>query len=170
MLVAGWLGTVALTAADAPADAPPRDRPARPDRQAGGMGMGGGRAAMGGWLDDQQRELLRDAMQKDREAFRKLDESMRTAQRELTQAILAEKPDEKVVREKAEAVAKLQVEQTVLRAKAFSAVVPTLKPEQRDQIESSPWAIGMLMGGPGGMRPFDRAADPGRDRPLRRDR
>ncbi len=63
--------------------------------------------------------------------------------------MLAERADEKVLREKADAVAKIQVEQTLLRAKAFAVVVPTLKPEQREQIENAPWAMGMLMGGGG---------------------
>ncbi len=101
-------------------------------------------------LDDKQRELLREAMQNNSAEIQKLDEKMRAAQKELTQAILSEKPDPKVLREKAEAVAKIQVEQTLLRAKVFGVVVPTLKPEQRDQIENSPFAMQMLMQGLGG--------------------
>jgi len=101
-------------------------------------------------LDDQQRELFREAMQKNSEQLRSLDEKLRAAQKELVKAAIAEQYDEKIVREKAEAVGKIQVEMTALRAKAFSVVVPTLKPEQREQLENSPFGANMLMGGFGG--------------------
>ena len=121
--------------------------------QRGGRGNFGG-----GWgLDEKQMELLREATQADVEEIRKLDEKLRAAQKELVQAVVAEKYDEKVVREKAEAVAKIQTEITMLRAKQVATVVPTLKPEQREQWENSPVALGLLMrgggnfgGGPGG--------------------
>jgi len=122
---------------------------------------------MGGMLDDQQRELVREAMQKHSDELRKLDEKMRVAQKELMQAVMAEKADENVIREKAEVVAKIQVEQTLLRAKILAVVVPTLKPEQREQLENSPLALGMLGGGFGGGRQVDRVVDPGADRQNR---
>ena len=159
---AGLLGTALVYAADPNPPAPPRDRAAQPDR-AGGAGRGG----LGGMLDDQQRDLLREALQKHGDELRKLDEKMRVAQKELMQAIMAEKADEKVVREKAEVVAKIQVEQILLRAKALAVVVPTLKPEQREQLENSPWALGMMAGGFGGGRPMDRPVDPGQSRQQR---
>lgn len=128
------LGVVVGTAADAPAaGAPPAQRG----------------AFRGGMLDDQQRTLLREAMQKNSDELRSLDEKLRAAQKELMKAVLAEKQDEKAVREKAEAVGKIQTELTVIRAKAFAAVTPTLKPEQKDQLENSPMGM-MMMGGPGG--------------------
>jgi Spy/CpxP family protein refolding chaperone len=112
----------------------------------------GGRGNFAGWgLDDKQSELLREAMQADNEEIRKLDEKLRAAQKELVQAVIAEKYDEKIVREKAEAVAKIQTEITMLRAKQIATVVPTLKPEQRDQWENSPIALGLLMRGGGGL-------------------
>src|SRR5688572_11327248 len=83
--------------------------------------------------------------------MRKLDEKLHAAQKELVQSVIAEKYDEKVVREKAEAVAKIQTEITMLRAKQVAAVVPTLNPEQREQWENSPVALGLLMRG-GGFR------------------
>lgn len=110
---------------------------------------GAGRGAIAG-LDDKQRELLREAMQKSQEQVRALDEKMRAAQRELVNAALAEKYDEKVVREKAEAVAKIQTDVTVLRAKALSSVAPSLKPEQREQLANSPMGAAMLSGRMGG--------------------
>ncbi len=147
LLVTGLLGTLILTAADPNATPPQRNRPGG---GAGGGGPGGPGFRGGLMLDDKQRELLREAMQKNGAEIQKLDEKMRAAQKELTQAILTEKQDSKVLRDKAEAVAKIQVEQTLLRAKVFGVVVPTLKPEQRDQIENSPFAMQMLMQGLGG--------------------
>jgi hypothetical protein len=70
--------------------------------------------------------------------------------------VLGEKYDDKAVREKAEAVSKIQSEITVLRAKALASVAPTLKPEQREQLENSPMGTALLGGafsgfrGPGG--------------------
>jgi Spy/CpxP family protein refolding chaperone len=117
----------------------------------GGNLQGGGRGNFGGWgLDEKQTELLREAMQADTDEIRKLDEKLRAAQKELVQAVIAEKYDEKIVREKAEAVAKIQTEITMLRAKQVATVAPTLKPEQREQWENSQIALGLLMRGGGG--------------------
>jgi Spy/CpxP family protein refolding chaperone len=98
----------------------------------------GGRAGFGGLnLDEKQSELLREALQAEGDELRKLYEKLQAATRELVKAVVAEKYDDKVVREKADAVSKLQTEITMLRAKAFSAVSPTLSPEQREQIENN---------------------------------
>jgi Spy/CpxP family protein refolding chaperone len=164
ILATGFLGTLLLTAQTAD---PGTGRPTRTNRggfqgaQPGGPGGGqGGGGMRGGWLDDQHQALLRESRQKHDEESNKLDEQMRVAQRELMKAVLAEKPDEKVVREKAEAVAKIQVEQTVLRAKIFAPVVATLKPEQRDQLENSPMGM-MMLGGMGGRGGFGGRGGPG---------
>src|SRR5688572_12699697 len=147
--------------ADEPAGAPPpppgATRPAgQPEatargRVAGGANTPGGRGnfVAGFNLDDKQRELLREATQKESDELRKLNEKLQAAQKELVQSVIAEKYDEKAVREKAEAVSKIQMEITMLRAKAFATVSPTLKPEQREQLDNSQIAIGMIMGGGG---------------------
>ncbi|MDB6034470.1 MAG: Heavy-metal resistance [Verrucomicrobiales bacterium] len=98
-------------------------------------------------LDEKQRELLRDAMQKNRDEMQKLDEKLRNAQKDLVSAAIAEKYDEKTVREKAEAVSKIQTDMMVLRVKGFSSVAPTLKPEQREQLENSRMGTMMVLGG-----------------------
>ena len=181
LLVVGLVSAFVATAADAPQTAqtaqptqPDRGRgnrgpvdrtganPGGPDRGnfqgRGGFGGPGGPGGMGGMggginLDDKQRELYREAAQKDSDALRKLDEKLRAAQKELMQAILAENYDEKIVREKADTMGKIQTEITLLRGKAFSTVAPTLKAEQREQLETSRSAILMLssggFGGPG---------------------
>jgi Spy/CpxP family protein refolding chaperone len=150
-LAAAVLGTIAVSAAETPQGGGP------PDQARGFRGRFN--------FDDQQRQLMREAMQKDREALASLTEKSRAAQKELMQAALAEKFDEKAVRSKAEALAKLQTEITVLRAKALSTVAPTLKPEQREQLENTPIGAAMLSSGfmDFGGRP-DRAGDPNRPR------
>lgn len=129
LMTAGVMGTFALTAS---AQAP---------------GGGGGFQGRGGMLDDQQQSVYREALQKESEPLKALDEKLRAAQKELVAATLAEKYDEKVVREKAEAVAKIQVEITVLRAKALATVAPTLKAEQKENLLTSRFSIMMLNGG-----------------------
>ncbi len=128
-------------------------------------------------LDEKQNELLREAMRADSDELRKLADKLQDAQKELVKVIVAEKYDEKSLREKAEAVARIQTEITVLRGKAFATISPTLKPEQRDQIENSRGASALITGagigfggnmGPGGpgFQPQDRQGQP--DRGLRR--
>jgi Spy/CpxP family protein refolding chaperone len=134
----------------------------------GGMGGGGGGGGRGGGrgnfqtramipsLDDQQRQLFREALNKDREAMTKLNEQLQSAQKELMQAAIAENYDEKVVAQKADAVAKIQSALMLIRARAFSALAPTLKPEQRQELEDSRMgqailSMGVMDFGGGGM-------------------
>jgi Spy/CpxP family protein refolding chaperone len=156
LVATGIFGSGVLLAAEAPPAQPVRQNPGGPG------GPGGGPGRFGAMLDDQQRELLREAAQNQSDAIRKLGMRLQVAQKELMQAIMAEKSDEKVVREKADVVAKIQVEETLLRAKILAVVIPTLKPEQREQIENSPWMLNMVTGGGfgGGMRPGDPGARP----------
>lgn len=132
-----------VLAADAPQTPPGGDR-----RAPGGPGapMRGGFPT----LTEKQRELLREATQKDSEQLRGLEEKLRGVQKDLVKASLAEKYDEQAVRQKADAAAKLQADIIALRAKSFSAIAPTLTPEQREQFENSPFAASMIMGRFGG--------------------
>ncbi len=123
----------------------------------GGPGSGGGRGGggrgnfqmRGGFLnlDDQQRQLFREALAKEREATAKLDEQLQAAEKALLQATLTEKFDDKVVAQKADAVAKIQSELMVIRARAFAEVAPTLKPEQRQELEDSRMGAMLLTSG-----------------------
>ncbi|MGB9602027.1 MAG: Spy/CpxP family protein refolding chaperone, partial [Limisphaerales bacterium] len=98
--------------------APPQAGPGGPQgQQPGGPGRFG---RFFGNFDDKQRQLLMDAMQANAPQMRELQDKLQAAQQELVKAVIAEKYDEQVVRQKAEAVAKLQVELTMLRAKAVS--------------------------------------------------
>jgi Spy/CpxP family protein refolding chaperone len=121
--------------------------PGGPGGNFGGRGNFGGGGGIN--LDDKQRELISEARQKSNDELRDLGEKLRTAQREFVRATIAEKYDEKVVREKADAVAKIQADIAMLNAKAFSSVAPTLKPEQREQIETSAFGYMMVSGGGG---------------------
>ena len=107
-------------------------------------------------LDDQQRQAFQEALQKNNEKLRSLETKLRTAQKEVLTATLAEKYDEKTVRDKVEAAAKIQSEITLLRAAALATVAPTLKPDQKQQILESPGGALLLNagfpGGPGGPR------------------
>jgi Spy/CpxP family protein refolding chaperone len=118
--------------------------------QQGGGGFGGRGGGGGFGLDDQQRQLLREANQRDSEQYQKLDEQLRAAQKELMKVVLAEQYEEKIVKEKADVVSKIQTEMLMIRSKAFSTVAPTLTPDQRTQLVDSRFGVMMLTGG-GGM-------------------
>lgn len=136
----------------------PAGQPGQPMQIWGGGGGGG----WGGGLDEDQRQLVRDAMQPSQSDIQKLEEELRDAQKALMKALLAETYDDKVVEAKADTVARLQTKIYVLRGKAYSTIAPTLKQEQREYMENfgffmlqNNWALGgpvvnMRMGGPGG--------------------
>jgi len=170
LLAANLAGAPILIAADPPPATPAPPPPGgtgAPGRPGGtGGGGGGGRGGDRGdrnserfqargpvlGLDEKQRELFREASQKDSDEVRQLEEKLRSAQKELMHVVLGEKYDDKAVREKAEAVSKIQSEITVLRAKALASVAPTLKPEQREQLENSPMGTALLGGAFSGFR------------------
>lgn len=117
-----------------------------PDRAA----MMAGRGGFGFGLDEQQRQVFNEALQKHQETLRKLEEQLLVAQRELIKVVIAEEYVEKTVREKAEVVAKLQTEIMMLRSQALHTVAPTLRTEQRVQMEDSRFSMMLLSGGFGG--------------------
>jgi Spy/CpxP family protein refolding chaperone len=178
LLAAGVMSTLVALAADQPAPGGANPAGGGPGGGGpGGGGQGGGRAGgwqgggqgggqrgggQGGWgnfqgrmggmmgLDDQQRQLFQEALQKDSDKLRELQQKLQVAQKELVEAVLATNYVETTVRGKAEAVAKIQVEMTMLRAAALATVTPTLKPEQRQQMVDGPIGTMMLTTGGGG--------------------
>lgn len=118
--------------------------------------QGPGRGLMAG-LDGPQQRLFQEALQKDSDKLRGLEEKLRVAQKDLLGATLDVTFDEPAVRTKADAVAKLQVEITMLRAGALAAVAPSMKPDQKQQLTDSPLGLALLngggSGGPGGGGP-----------------
>lgn len=89
-------------------------------------------------LTEEQRSSLRETMEKQREKMRAIEEKLRAQRKELLEAGLAEKFDEKAVREKALEIGKLDAELTVLRAKAMSQMKPALSAEQIEKIKNPP--------------------------------
>jgi Spy/CpxP family protein refolding chaperone len=162
VLLTGLLGLAStLTAQDAPrrpaapgAPAAPGGEQRRPD--------GGDPRRDFMVFDEKQRELMRAAFEKHGEELRKLGEQISEARKALIKAMTKEKPDEKEVREKAEALAKLQVESYVLRAKALGPVSSSLTAEQRERLETSQFAGSMVLGDFGGGRGGDRGGPGGR--------
>jgi Spy/CpxP family protein refolding chaperone len=112
-------------------------RAMRPMGAPGGFGqLGTGLARLLEVLTDEQRASLRQALQEQRAKAGDLDQRLRTARQEVFAASVAEKFDEDAVRQKAEALAKLEAELTVLRARAFSQMRPRLTPEQIERINN----------------------------------
>lgn len=136
-------------AAVAPAQAPgPAANP--PVGQPGGRGNRGGggnnnnlqrgnpgAGGLGFNLEGKQRELLQESRQINNDDLRKLNEKLTEAQKEYVKAVVAEKLDEKVVREKADIIGKIQADILALNGKSFAVVSPTLKPEQRETLEGN---------------------------------
>jgi Spy/CpxP family protein refolding chaperone len=170
--------------AAAPGATPPAQAPAADANQQRGRGNRGDnnpqpRGNFGGFnLDEQQRNLLQEARQLNGDDIRKLNEKLAEAQKEFVKAVVAEKYDEKVVREKADVIGKIQAEILALNGKAFATVSPTLKLEQRESIEGNA-RIGIALispdrgfgggggpgagfaGGPGGRGNFPAGGDAG---------
>lgn len=115
-------------------------------------GGGGGGGMMGGVLTQEQRTKLRESMQASQAELTPLTEKLVAAQKEALKAALAKTPDEKVVRAKIEAVAKIQTDIAMLRLKAVKEVASTITDEQKAQIEERPgMTYNMLLGSFGGM-------------------
>lgn len=128
--------------------------------QARAQAPGGGGGGMGGVLTQEQRTQLRESMQAAQADLAPLNEKLAAAQKEALKAALAKTPDEKVVREKIEAVAKIQTDIAMLRLKSVKAVAATITDEQKTQIAERPGMTYMMLlgggfggtGGPGGRR------------------
>jgi Spy/CpxP family protein refolding chaperone len=159
-LIAGAADTPAPPAGTAAPATAPATAPAADAGQQGGRGNRGNnnnannnnfqRNNFGGVnFDEKQRELLQEARQVNGDELRKLNEKLAEAQKEFVKAVVAEKYDEKIVREKADAIGKIQAEILALNGKAFATVSPTLKPEQRDSLEGNS-RFGLAIISPGG--------------------
>jgi Spy/CpxP family protein refolding chaperone len=135
LVLAGLLVAQAQPNPDNP-DRPRSTRAQRgqPNPPEGRFQPGPGLALMERVLTEDQRESMRSIMASQRDAMQETQEKMRVARKELLKATLADHFDEAVVRAKAMAVAKLEADLTVLRAKALSQVQPPLSDAQIEQI------------------------------------
>lgn len=115
-----------------------------PGRGGWGLGPGPGRGMMGpggpfglgfalGRLDvtDAQRQQIRTIVQSHRQEFQALAERRRTAQHALQAAITADPLDEAAIRSASAALAEVQADDAVLRAKVHREVFAVLTPEQQ---------------------------------------
>jgi protein CpxP len=87
-------------------------------------------------LSDQQREQLRGVADSHRDELRPLVERERTARGALQAAITSDSFNEGTVREQANAVAQVEADLAVLRARAFSEAFQILTPEQQSRLKT----------------------------------
>ena len=174
-MLATMISTLTLAAAEAGPDTPRRAGPpggAGAESPRGpGQRMMQGQQRGGGIpfemiLDEAQRDQVRDEMMGQREKLREIDEKSAKLRRELDDAMFADKLDEKLVREKHLALAELEVERSLMRARLFAKVRPSLSNEQLERLKDmrAQMARGNR-GGEGGFRPPGADQSPPRERP-----
>lgn len=88
-------------------------------------------------LTDDQRDQIRALREAQRKEMQPLREKMRAARQQLREAMRADMPDEAAVRSAAGAVAALQADEAVLRARAKGQFMNLLTPEQRAQAKEA---------------------------------
>ena len=116
-------------------------------------------------LDEDQRGQVREEMMGQRDKLRQIDEKSAKLRRELDDAMFADKLDEKLVREKHAALAEFEAERSLMRARVFAKVRPSLSNEQLERLKDM--RAQMSRGnrpGEGGIRP------PGADQPPQGER
>jgi heavy-metal resistance protein len=87
-------------------------------------------------LNDEQRRVFREEMQSQRERLKELNEKASKLRPELDEALFAEKLDEKLVRDKVAALAELEADRSLIRARALAKVRPTLSEEQLTRLKN----------------------------------
>ena len=86
-------------------------------------------------LTEEQRRQMREFIQQQGPDFRENFRQLAELRRELQEAALSGQVDEKLIKEKTEAIAKLEAEQLRVRTLALAKVAPSLTPEQRQKIK-----------------------------------
>jgi len=89
-------------------------------------------------LTDEQTASLRQIMQGQRENLLKAESQLVEARKDLMVASVSGKFDESLIRTKALALANLDAEMSVLRARMFSQIKPPLSADQVEQLKSAP--------------------------------
>jgi len=95
-------------------------------------------AGMGGFeqvLTDEQRKEFREQMRASGEKLRASQQEVMKARRELQETVLSGKADEAAIRQRSEAIAKLESEVLAARMSALAKVAGTLTPEQKEKIK-----------------------------------
>ena len=122
------------------------------------------RGGMGGFpiemvLDEDQRAEFREVMDGQRDKLRDLDEKNAKLRRRLEEALFAKELDEKTVRSLSLALGELEADRTLIRARAFAKVRPSLTEEQLERLKNLRAEIGQ------GQRPGDQRPGEGGFRP-----
>lgn len=126
-------------------------------------GRGGG-MMLENILTGEQREKFGEEMFAQREKNRELNEKFMKLRRELDEALFGEKLDEELIRKKSMELAEVDVERSLLRARAFAKIRPSLSEEQLDRIKEMRSEMGRgpqagqgeFRGSPDGVRPGGR--------------
>jgi Spy/CpxP family protein refolding chaperone len=106
--------------------------------RAGQAGAGaGGLLALERVLTDEQREALREHMKAGGKELREGQQELMKLRRELQEAVLSGKATASVIKEKTEAIAKLDAEQLGARMTALSKIAATLTDEQREKLKNT---------------------------------
>jgi Spy/CpxP family protein refolding chaperone len=111
---------------------PTTNRPAQPPGQ--GIYLAG-IGAIGNVLTDEQRASFRQQMESQREQMRGIEVKLREARAKAVDAAFQRPLNETAVRESAMAVASLEADLAVIRAKALAQIQPPLSPEQIEKIK-----------------------------------
>jgi hypothetical protein len=98
-------------------------------------------------LSNDQLLLLQQATQKDADKIRALQDKLQAARIEFLDTSLAIDYEEKAIREKAEAVANLELEIALLRCSAIHSVTVDLTPEEKQQLQQSQITLSVLTTG-----------------------
>ena len=148
-------------------DGEPRRAP-EPDREPVGRGEARGEvprpSPFGADLNDEQRRAVMGVMQSTRVEMQELTEKNRHARMALEEAVLAEKPDPKVVEHHVREIGETEARLAATRAGALARIRPHLLAEQFERLRYSPMFGGLGPMGPGGPPPGGRGLPEGEGR------
>ena len=148
-------------------DGEPRRAP-EPGREPVGRGEVRGEAPrpspFGADLNDEQRRAVMEVMQSTRGEMQELTEKNRHARMALEEAVLAEKPDPKVVEHHVREIGETEARLAATRAGALARIRPHLLAEQFERLRHSPMFGGLGPMGPGGPPPGGRGLPEGEGR------
>jgi Spy/CpxP family protein refolding chaperone len=99
------------------------------------QGGGGGVPPVESILDREQRMKFSEEMRNHRERVRELNEKSALLRRELNEALFGDILDEGVVRKKSAELSELEAERSLIRARAFAKVRPSLTEQQLERLE-----------------------------------
>lgn len=85
-------------------------------------------------LNDQQRMALRGFFETNQDVMRETGEKLARLRREIAESAVSDKPNEELIRDKSMAVAKLEADVTLARARAFARVRDQLPKETVERL------------------------------------